>query len=702
MTRLASRIAALGLAALAAAPAAAQEAAPAGGALRRFALVAGVNDGGAGRPRLRYAVSDALAIARVLQQMGGVAGTDTVLLTDPGEPALRAALGDLEARVARAQGGGRVEVVFYYSGHSDEEGLLLRGARVPYADLRRWLGALGAEVRIAILDSCSSGALTRGKGGQRAAPFLVDGANRVTGHAFLTSAAADEAAQESDRIGASFFTHYLVTGLRGAADASGDGRVTLSEVYQFAFHETLARTERTRSGPQHPEWDIELVGAGDVVLTDLRGGAATLVLPEAAAGRFFVRDAGERLVAELRKVSGQPVALALDPGEYRVTREQGGKLVEAKVALHAAARTELPGAGFSPVPRELTSLRGDGPADLAVVPVDLAIFPPLSLNGDRAVVNRLQLGLIASRTTRLRGLGLGAVLWADEDVRGAQVAYIGNSARGEVVGAQIASVANVAAAIRGVQTATGLNVSRGDVHGVQTTSFANWASGKVTGVQASGVANYAGHVTGLQLGLASVTGDLTGAQIGLVNVGGDVRGVQVGLVNVARRARGAQVGLVNVADELDGAPIGLVPLIGSGERRLLVLGDGDGVLDAGLLLGSRTFHTIWTAGIQRSSGTARVWTGFGLGAHLAGRGRFFADVDVLGRNAASEGAHVLATLRALFGWQLTPHAAVVLGPTVSYFRSDGFDPGIGTALGWDLGGAAVERMWVGFNAGLRL
>jgi uncharacterized caspase-like protein len=61
----------------------------------------------------------------------------------------------------------------------------------------------------------------------------------MRGYAFLTSSSPDEVAQESDHIGASFFTHYLVSGLRGAADVTGEGKVTLNEAYQFAFNETL-------------------------------------------------------------------------------------------------------------------------------------------------------------------------------------------------------------------------------------------------------------------------------------------------------------------------------------------------------------------------------------------------------------------------------------------------------------------------------
>ena len=82
------------------------------------------------------------------------------------------------------------------------------------------------------------------------------------GYAFLTltSSSAEETAQESDRLKGSFFTHYLVSGMRGAADVSRDGKVTLNEAYQFAFHETLAQTVDTRSGAQHADVRHQPVG----------------------------------------------------------------------------------------------------------------------------------------------------------------------------------------------------------------------------------------------------------------------------------------------------------------------------------------------------------------------------------------------------------------------------------------------------------
>ena len=60
---------------------------------------------------------------------------------------------------------------------------------------------------------------------------------------------------------------------------NGDGKITLAEAYNYAYGQTLARTEATRSGAQHPSYDFQLAGTGDLVLTDLRQAHASLVFP---------------------------------------------------------------------------------------------------------------------------------------------------------------------------------------------------------------------------------------------------------------------------------------------------------------------------------------------------------------------------------------------------------------------------------------
>jgi hypothetical protein len=180
----------------------------------------------------------------------------------------------------------------------------------------------------------------------------------MRGYAFLTSSSADEVAQESDRIGASFFTHYLVSGLRGAADMSGEGRVTLNEAYQFAFNETLGRTTETEAGAQHPSYDINLSGTGEVVMTDVRENSAILVLGEDLSGRFFIRTATEQLVVELYKPRGRSVELGLEPGTYSVRCENDSGSSVSSAALEESGRFVIGRGQFTATRQEPVVLRG--------------------------------------------------------------------------------------------------------------------------------------------------------------------------------------------------------------------------------------------------------------------------------------------------------------------------------------------------------
>ena len=180
----------------------------------------------------------------------------------------------------------------------------------------------------------------------------------MRGHVFLTSSAETEAAQESDRIRASYFTHYLISGFRGAADLSGDGRITLNEAYHFASNETLRRTVDTKGGAQHPSYDINLSGTGDVVMTDVRQTGATLVLGEELDGRFFIRNAAHELVVELYKPRGRKVELGVEPGAYEVRIEQTKGSLLAKTQIAEGGRVLLEPRQFGMTAVEATRPRG--------------------------------------------------------------------------------------------------------------------------------------------------------------------------------------------------------------------------------------------------------------------------------------------------------------------------------------------------------
>jgi len=587
--------------------------------LRRFALVVGANNGGRERITLQYAGTDARSFADVMRELGGIGEQDLILLLDPSLEDFNSGLDRLKTRVTEDRSSLRKELIIYYSGHSDEAGLLLGDDRYGYAELRAEIGSIPTDVRIAILDSCASGALTRAKGGARAPAFMVDVANTMKGHAFLTSSSADEASQESDTIRASFFTHYLITGLRGAADSSGEGIVTLSEAYNFAYHETLASTEKSQYGPQHPNWDISLTGTGDIVLTDLRNSTSGLVFSKDIAGRIFVRTTGGALVAELNKPAGKEVMLALEPGTYRVVQTADDRLSQTEVAIAADSRSVLTQARLQPLEAYSTVTRGGeilavpsaqptGPAELpeaeaesaeggeltgegAIVfqPFGLSIVPELPLRGLRGatVDHSVSLNMVLGYSANIRGLDLSLVgSIVSENVAGMQASLLGNFVGSDVTGFQTAGLFNyVGGDVRYVQTSGGANYVRGASYGLQAATLFNFTAGNVGGLQASSVANIGGgSVKGVQAaGVANLAyGGFIGSQLGgvanvsleqaiglqassVINVhGGTLMGSQLAAVaNYGRHVKGVQMSLINVAKNVDGVQTGLVNIGGT-------------------------------------------------------------------------------------------------------------------------------------------
>ncbi len=702
------------------------------GPVRRLALLVGVNDGGPERVRLRYAVSDARSFDKVLGELGGVAAADRRVLVDVGRAGLLEALGELRARTEAARGSrvSRVEVLVYYSGHSDEEGLLLKGERLGYGELRRALDALPADVRIAVLDSCASGAFARAKGGSRRPAFLVDSGNKVKGHAILTSSSEDEVSQESDRLGASYFTHHLISGLRGAADATRDGRVTLNEAYQFAFHETLARTEKTRGGAQHPAYDIELAGSGDLVMTDLRATSAGLYLAEALEGRLFVRDAAGLLVVELQKLPGRPAELGLAPGRYQVRRELESGASEASFTLVEGQRTPLAPASFQAIPLEATVSRG-GPEVAPVaspvepllvdpellarasrseaeglsqmqrytlVPVSLSLIPSLSTNVLRPpiwrVENLLAFGVVnGGRAVRVRGAALSLVAnWYDEEAHGLLLSTGLNVVKGDASGLMLSPGANITLGeAEALQVAAGVNVVGGDVRVGQAAAGANVAAGSVWGVQLAGGLNVArGDFAGLQgSGGGNVTGgsvrglqwamgfnrasDVTGLQVALVNVGGDVTGAQLGLINVARVVTGAQLGLVNVSEEVKGIPVGLLSFEKKGQFHVELYGSDIQLTNLAVKFGGKYLYTALLSGIGPDDRLERFSLGLGLGLHLPLGERMWLDGDVAGstvlrvRDPFGGSSNFLGQGRLMLGVQLFERFAFFGGPTYNAY-----------------------------------
>jgi hypothetical protein len=310
---------------------------PARAETRRLAIIVGSNEGSGEQPPLRFAETDAAKVASVFTELGGMELGDVLLLQGRSLSALHETLDRATRRVTawRREPDTRVVLLFYFSGHSDGQALEIGRERYPFSELRSWLAGTGADIRLAIIDSCKSGALLAIKGGTRAPPFEIRLVTDVesSGEVLLTSSAADEAALESREIRGSFFSHHLVSGLRGAADSSGDGQVTLAEAYHYAFAHTVSATANTLPGPQHPAFDYRLSGHGELVLTRLSQPAAALEIPSGFDRLLVVQARRDQVIAEL--VAGSARRLAVEPGWYTLRAWRDGRSYAASLEVAA-------------------------------------------------------------------------------------------------------------------------------------------------------------------------------------------------------------------------------------------------------------------------------------------------------------------------------------------------------------------------------
>jgi uncharacterized caspase-like protein len=317
------------------------------GAESRFALSVGHNVGRSTDEPLRWAERDAERMDALLGQLAGVPEDRRILLRGEDPASVRLALARVRGRIEEARRTGeRTLLFFFYSGHGDEGALHLGGQPLPLAELQRLLADIPATVTVAVLDACHSGAMVRGraKGLSSAPAFDVSFVRQVgpEGRVLITSAGAHEVAQESDSLQGSYFTHHLVSGLRGAADVDGDTRVSLAEAYRYVYHRTLAGSHGSTAAVQHPELSSQLAGEGDLFLTALERAQARLELPPAVGDSVvLVEERTLQVMAEVEPRPDAPVHVALPSGRYRVQVRRGAQVLYGHVYLPWGERQRL-------------------------------------------------------------------------------------------------------------------------------------------------------------------------------------------------------------------------------------------------------------------------------------------------------------------------------------------------------------------------
>lgn len=300
---------------------------------RRFAVIVGDNAGDPGDEKLRFAEVDAQRMAAVLREVGGVAEGDAAVVLGGDATAVEQKLEAVQARL-RAEARPGDQLLLYFSAHADEGELHLSGQHLALSELNDFARRAPVDVVLLIIDSCHSGAVTRLKGLRPAPATDVSlEVHPVSGRVVIGSSGPDEYAQESDTLGGSYFTAHLVAALRGAADTSRDGVVSLQEAYEYAYAHTVESTFGTRGGVQHPSYHVDLRGQGDLPLSRLESAGGRLRVELEPPGVLAVSNAETgALVGEFIKAQG-PTVLALPPGAYRVRVRAEGVLGAQTVSI---------------------------------------------------------------------------------------------------------------------------------------------------------------------------------------------------------------------------------------------------------------------------------------------------------------------------------------------------------------------------------
>lgn len=152
-------------------------------------------------------------------------------------------------------------VIFYFSGHGLKGSFLPHDyddndVKIEYTELNDLLTSCPAKHKLVIGDACFVGSLWVSKSVEPSileTPDEVEGnaffreLNRTApGTAFMLSSSADEESFEISSYGRSIFTHYVLEGLKGAANANDDEVITVKELFEYAASNVRVLASRVK------------------------------------------------------------------------------------------------------------------------------------------------------------------------------------------------------------------------------------------------------------------------------------------------------------------------------------------------------------------------------------------------------------------------------------------------------------------------
>ncbi|MGB2821795.1 MAG: caspase family protein [Phycisphaerae bacterium] len=240
---------------------------------KRWAVVIGISQyahGGKAFPELKYAARDAEAFTEFLRsdRSGGFEPQRVLCLMNAKATVrqVRHALFEFLAKADKDD-----LVVIFFSGHGmpqpgtdnffmlchDTQPERLASTAFPMWDIDTALRRFVRAQRVVVFaDACHAGAISspegvRGDGDNPVHQYLRQLALAQAGRLIFTASEVRQLSHESRKWGGGHgaFTHFLLTGLNGEADADGDHVVDVGEIVEYVRSKVAAAT----GGKQHPD-----------------------------------------------------------------------------------------------------------------------------------------------------------------------------------------------------------------------------------------------------------------------------------------------------------------------------------------------------------------------------------------------------------------------------------------------------------------
>ncbi|WP_116124274.1 caspase family protein [Lewinella sp. IMCC34183] len=198
---------------------------------------------------LRYTDDDAYQFYAFLKSIEGGALTDeqvkVLIDEDATHENILAALHDTYRKADEND-----VILFYFSGHGLPGSFLpvdYDGERnaLAHADVHAALAESRSRHKVVIADACHSGSLAaRGVGGNTG--MLTDYYSALTNAqastALMMSSRGEEISMEDGGLRSGVFSHYLIRGMKGEADANKDGMVSIEELFTYVHREVRGYT----------------------------------------------------------------------------------------------------------------------------------------------------------------------------------------------------------------------------------------------------------------------------------------------------------------------------------------------------------------------------------------------------------------------------------------------------------------------------